>query len=177
SLYFNDPGTYQYISAVDCTNSGGTTTPGFMCGAILNVTDSGMTYNAMAQNTPTPVPTPIPGIPPSVTVHVTDTGFDPPTITVALGGSVTWINDGLLVHTAKTTGGGNPAPFDTGGLASALSASFTFASPGTYTYTSSIDCGNAGGAPAKGFDCGPYTVVVSPQPSVLSPAPSAAAVA
>ncbi|HLY67499.1 MAG TPA: plastocyanin/azurin family copper-binding protein, partial [Chloroflexota bacterium] len=109
--------------------------------------------------------------PQSALVHITKQGFNPPTATIGLGGSITWENDdNTATHTATTTGGGNPQPFDTGGLQPGFSNSFTFALQGTYTYTSAIDC--FGGGTSNGFQCGTYTIVVSGQPSGLAPSPA-----
>ena len=107
--------------------------------------------------------------PGSASVTITDTGFNPPSVTVAPGGSVTWTNQGSQVHTA-TSSGTVPASFDTGGLGNGQTKTWTFAQPGTYTYSSYPDCLN--GNISATFQCGTYTVVVSP--AVPSAAPSGA---
>jgi plastocyanin len=164
------PGTYVYTSAVDCLNGGGPPT-GFDCGstATIAVVDQNVAYNPNAFNvTPTATATPIlAGPAQSAQVQITRQGMNPPSVTIALGGSVSWINMDNLTHTVTTTGGGSPQPFDSGGLGAGLNTSFTFGIPGTYTYTSAIDCLN--GTSTPGFSCGPYTVIVSPQPSALAP--------
>jgi plastocyanin len=91
------------------------------------------------------------------TVNITDSGFDPPVITIPLNGTVTWTNSGKKVHTATVLRG--PMPFDTGGLGPGQSFPVNFTVPGTYTYTSATDCGNAGGSPSQGFDCGTVATV------------------
>ena len=177
SINFTMAGTYAFTSAIDCINSGGQGS-GFNCGAMgtIQVVDSTQSYNGNAFPTPSPTNTPLPNIgpPQSVTINITKSGFEPPVATVALGGSVTWVNlDNTATHTATTTGGGNPQPFDTGGLGPGLNASFGFSQQGTYTYTSTIDCLN--GASTPGFSCGTYQIIVSGQPSALAPAAAAGA--
>ena len=171
SINFTTPGAYAYTSATDCTNPGGGPQGGFDCGtAIVHVIDPSIPVNNAPPDTPTPGPTatPIPpGPPQSVTVHITSAGMDQPSVTLAMGGSVTFINDDVVPHTATSTGGGNPIPFDTGGIGPGLSASFGFTAQGTYTYTSATDCLNGGGK--AGFNCGPYKIVVVGQTSALAP--------
>ena len=60
-------------------------------------------------------------------------GFSPDTITVVIGknNTVQWINNDTAVHTATSDTAGI---FDTGTIPSGGSASFTFTTPGTYTY-------------------------------------------
>jgi plastocyanin len=177
-INFTVPGTYRYTSATDCVNSGGGQGPGFDCGTVASVVvvDVNKAYNPNAFPTPSPTNTPLPttGPPQSVAVQITAHGFVPPTVTIALGGSVTWINaDNGGTHTATTTSGGNPTPFDTGGLGPGLSSSFGFTLQGTYTYTSAIDCLNGSSTP--GFSCGVYQIIVSGQQSALAPPPAAGA--
>jgi len=181
SINFPMAGGYKYKSAVDCGNAGGNPTAGFDCGyatvIVIDPSISSGNVGSLATPTPAPTPTDVPAGPPqSVSVSISGTGFTPATTTVALGGSVTFINnDPAAPHTATTTGGGNPRPFDTGGLAPYYSGSFSFAIPGTYTYTSAIDCHN--GASGGSFGCGPYTIIVSSQPSALAPSVPASAIA
>lgn len=176
-INFTVPGTYSYTSATDCTNAGGGQGAGFNCGTVgtVIVIDNNLAYNPNAFPTPSPTSTPLPttGPPQSVTVQITKQGFVPPVVTVALGGSVTWVNMDNGTHTATTTGGGNPQPFDSGGLGPGLSTSLSFAEQGAYTYTSAIDCLNGSSTP--GFGCGTYQVIVSGQQSALAPAPAVGA--
>jgi LPXTG-motif cell wall-anchored protein len=66
--------------------------------------------------------------PGSVTIQ--DYSFGPATVTVNVGESVTWRNDGPSTHSATSTGGG----FDTGLLARGESGSATFDEAGTFSY-------------------------------------------
>jgi plastocyanin len=106
----------------------------------------------------------------SATVAINDDGFSPPTINLAPGGTVTWINQGTGVHTV-TTSGTVPVPFDTGGLTPGQSSSYNFTRPGAYTYTSATDCLN--GNASQSFTCSTYVVNVLP-PGAASASPAAA---
>jgi plastocyanin len=92
-------------------------------------------------------------------VNVDDRVFDPPAVTIPVGGSVTWIERGINVHTASSLGGA-PQQFSTGGFGPQESRSLTFNTPGTYPYTSATDCLN--GVSMPGFICGVYYVLVVP---------------
>jgi quinohemoprotein ethanol dehydrogenase len=54
-------------------------------------------------------------------------------ISIAVGSTVTWQNNGALVHTATDTKGA----WDTGDIGAGESKSVTFDTPGTYTYNCS----------------------------------------
>lgn len=70
----------------------------------------------------------------TTTVHIVDFAFSG-NITVPAGTTVTWINDGTRTHTATSD---DNATFTSGNLAPGQSFSFTFATPGTYTYHCAI---------------------------------------
>jgi plastocyanin len=63
-------------------------------------------------------------------VTISDFQFSPSTITVHVGDTITWTNDGPSAHTATARDGS----FDTGLLHKDASASHTFTQPGTFTY-------------------------------------------
>jgi plastocyanin len=63
-------------------------------------------------------------------VDIVDFAFDPSSITIEAGGTVTWTNAGDVTHTVTADDGS----FDSGDLASGDTYSFTFDEPGTYTY-------------------------------------------
>jgi plastocyanin len=63
------------------------------------------------------------------TVSVKDFSFQPKTITVRAGDTITWTNNDTTTHTATSTGN-----WDTGGFAPGTSRSITFATAGTYQY-------------------------------------------
>src|SRR5581483_9374497 len=95
------------------------------------------------------------------TITIDDGGVNPGNVTMPLGGTVIWQNNGTRVHTA-TTQGQAPLPMDTGGIGPGQNTSMILSTPGTYYYTSETDC--EGGVPSTGFNCGPWSVTVSNTP-------------
>jgi plastocyanin len=85
-------------------------------------------------------------------VSIVDFAFDPASITIEAGSTVTWTNNGATTHTVTSDDGA----FDSGNLASGATYSFTFDTPGTYTYhctihpnmTATITVTEAGGTTA-----------------------------
>jgi plastocyanin len=67
-------------------------------------------------------------------VTIADFHFTPATITIHVGDTVTWTNQGPSPHTATASDGS----FNTGVLNKGQSASHTFTKPGTFTYTCQI---------------------------------------
>lgn len=65
-----------------------------------------------------------------VNVAIKDYAFAPDVITVKKGTKVTWTNNDTVGHTATADNG----TFDTDVLVQGESASYTFDTPGTYTY-------------------------------------------
>jgi plastocyanin len=63
-------------------------------------------------------------------VSIVDFEFQPASMTVAEGTTVTWTNNGAANHSATSDTG----VFDTGIMAPGTSGSFTFADSGTFTY-------------------------------------------
>ncbi len=169
------PGKYYYSSATDCLD--GVNKPPFPCeiSFLVTVTSAEVVATAAAATaaalppTPTVTNTPVPaGLPqPAATVTITDQGMSPASVTVALYGSVTWVNMGSNVHTATSPGTSTWAGFDTGGLGPGKLGNIGFSTPGTFSYSSAPDCLNGNSTP--GFNCGPYTVVVS---DVVLPGPA-----
>jgi len=97
------------------------------------------------QPTPTPTPTPTPGTGTTVTIPIgaaglTTTAYQPATVTVAVGGTVTWVNNDNIAHTATA----NSRAFDTGTINPGASASRTFSTAGSFPYLCSIHPGMVG---------------------------------
>jgi plastocyanin len=67
------------------------------------------------------------------TLNMEDYRFFPNRVQVPVGQTVTWNNKGAVIHTATDTKGA----FDTGDVAGGSSASVTFQSQGTFTYSCS----------------------------------------
>jgi plastocyanin len=63
-------------------------------------------------------------------ISIVDFAFSGGSITVEVGSTVTWTNDGSATHTVSADG----AEFDSGDLAPGDSYSVTFDTPGTYGY-------------------------------------------
>lgn len=70
------------------------------------------------------------------TVIIDNFAFDPPTLTVAPGTKVTWVNKDEEPHTV--TSANKDAPFKSAGLDTDDSFSFTFTKAGMYKYFCSI---------------------------------------
>ncbi len=76
----------------------------------------------------------------AVAVAIQDFAFNPPTLTVPVGTTVTWSNLDEVPHTATATGG----VFDSGRLAPGDGWSFTFDQPGTFDYSCTYHPGMTG---------------------------------
>lgn len=63
-------------------------------------------------------------------VVISNFNYAPPTLTVKVGDSITWINKDNTAHTATA----DDNSFDTGTLANGESKSITFSKAGTFTY-------------------------------------------
>jgi plastocyanin len=73
------------------------------------------------------------GTEPVTTIRVSDLGFDPPSLTIAAGTTVTWRNTGEFDH-AVTSGPDSPEQWDSGEIRPGEEFSRTFPEPGTYPY-------------------------------------------
>lgn len=67
-------------------------------------------------------------------VFIRSMAFDPSTITVAAGTTITWTNKDAVAHTVTS----NTNLFNSGNLGTGKTFTFTFATPGTYSYYCSI---------------------------------------
>ena len=63
-------------------------------------------------------------------VEIRDFSYQPDTLTVAAGTTVTWTNDGTVPHTVTS----NQRTFDSGDIAPGGTFSYTFDQPGSYPY-------------------------------------------
>jgi plastocyanin len=183
SMGFSVPGKYYYTSSTDCLN--GVYTPQFPCSIsfLVEVTSSQVVATSAAAtfaalpSTPTPTPTTVPSnLPlPTSTVVINDQGISPASVTIALNGSITWVNQGTTVHSATSPGTTGWKGFDSGGLAVGGIYNLAFGTPGTFTYSSAPDCLFGNKNPL--FKCDGYTITVSdtalPQPTTVpTPAPT-----
>ena len=67
----------------------------------------------------------------SAKVDIANFKYNPPTITIKTGGTVTWTNSDATSHTATDQAGGS---FDTGTLKKGQSKQETFSRAGTFSY-------------------------------------------
>lgn len=67
-------------------------------------------------------------------VSIVDFSFNPATLTVAKGATVTWTNTGSATHTVTADDGS----FDSGNLSGGSNFSHTFSTAGTFTYHCAI---------------------------------------
>jgi len=74
-------------------------------------------------------------------VTITNAGFQPSTIQVKVGDTVTWANNDTASHTVTSDTAGL---FDSGPIAQGATFKFTFSTAGTFTYHSTSDSGWTG---------------------------------
>jgi plastocyanin len=65
------------------------------------------------------------------TVMINGLAYSPATLTIAVGDTVTWMNNDVQAHTATASGGA----FDSGTMNPGQSFSFTFTAAGSFAYT------------------------------------------
>src|SRR5262249_57138532 len=111
-------------------------------GAVQGGGEGGVVRARSAQGRPPPPPPPPPAVTRSATAHASaaasvtmgDFFFSPSSVTVAVGDTVTWTNNGQAPHNATADDGS----FKTPDLNNGQSASHTFSSAGTFTYICTI---------------------------------------
>jgi len=135
TLSFATPGAYTYNSAIDCVNN--SNPAGFGCGPYtLNVSSTPGAAAPVAGASGSAAPLPVVS---NTNVTIDDvTGFQPNTLTIRAGQTVTWTNNGNNVHTASSNQGYTPA-FDSGGMGHGQKFSQQFTTPGTYGYHSQTE--------------------------------------
>ena len=101
-----------------------------------------VTVTGASGTVPAPMPTPAASPTPTSTprpaaasdVQIIDFGFTPAEFHVAVGGTVTWANNGVAIHTVTARDGS----FDSGYIIAGGTFSRAFASAGTYQYLCSL---------------------------------------
>ena len=88
--------------------------------------------------------------------------FNPQTVTVAVGETVTWVNDDTVGHVVVTTSAVTTNTFYSGVVAVGASFSWTPTTPGTYPYYCTIHPGMNGTAVVESGGGGGTTATVSP---------------
>ncbi len=76
---------------------------------------------------------PPPSLGAMASVAITDGAFQPGSLTISVGDTITWANEDDSPHTVTSVDGA----FDSGNLDPGVGFSFTFREPGTYTYVCS----------------------------------------
>lgn len=152
SVSFYLPGTYAYSSSPDCLQ-GSPPQPGFVCGS----------FSIIVGGTPAPAAAPVAGAVGTTSVSIDDVkGFQPKSITVRAGQTVTWTNTGSQVHSVVAdndplTGKPMLPAIDSGGLGPQQTFSYTFTQAGTLTYHSSTDVASWVGVEKYGFPTPVYS--------------------
>lgn len=130
------------------------------------------TNGVPSQSTPSqtqPVDGTTPRQPASVSVAITDSGFSPPTLTVPVGTTVKWFNQGSVAHSVARDGDEGPS---SGGLQPGSATAFTYLHAGTFTYHCAFHPNMTGTVIVTG---GSTTgTPVTPASSSQSPAPAQA---
>jgi plastocyanin len=122
------------LSAIACGSSkkSATPTPGMTTAPAATATKAPQVTGTAAA---TVAPTSTPGAAAkSASVTIKDFEFTPATVTIAVGGTVTWTNNGPSTHTVTADDGS----FDSGNLSQGKTFSHTFQTAGTFTYHCSI---------------------------------------
>ena len=106
-------------------------------------------------------------LPMAASVTLIDESFQPPTLEVAVGATVTWENiDGDDDHTVTSTDGA----FNSGVLPAGSAFEHAFAAPGTYPYFCAIHPEMQGTIVAVGEGPGPAEAAVGESPDRMEPA-------
>ncbi len=105
-------------------------------------------------------------------VSIVDFAFQPASVTVPVGATVTWTNNGMAPHTSTSSAGG----WDSGSLTSGQSFSFTFPRAGSFSYICTIHPSMMGtvvvqgGAAAAPPAAAPAAAQPTPRPAAAAPA-------
>jgi glucose/arabinose dehydrogenase/plastocyanin len=103
------------------------------------------------------------------TVSIMNFAFQPATLTINPGDTVTWVNNDTAAHTSTSDTG----VWDSGTLASGQSFSFTFTSPGSFPYHCEFHPGMLGTIVVNGPTPTPTpTPTRTPTPTPTSPVPT-----
>jgi plastocyanin len=112
TVVLEEPGTFRYACQIHPEMTGQ-----------IAVRDA----NGVVPAPATPVASPVAG---AATVRIANLAFEPSTITIPAGGTVTWRNDDVTPHTVTALDGA----FDSGTFDPGASFSWTFPGPGTFAY-------------------------------------------
>ena len=115
------------LSAVACGSSkkSATPTPGMTMAPAATATKA-----PQANAATTTAPTSTPGAAAGTSATIKDFEFAPATITIKVGDTITWTNNGPSVHTVTADEGS----FDSGNMSQGKTFSHTFQTAGTFPY-------------------------------------------
>jgi plastocyanin len=171
---FDAPGAYPYVCAIHPEMQGTVT----VVGDVPAPSESAAAASPSPAALPSPAASPSPAAPPSpaassrpaptdgvvatapAAVSIVDLSFEPPTIEVDTGATVTWTNDDGVPHTVTAT----DETFDSGVMQDGVSFSVTFSEPGSFDYFCAIHPSMTGtvvvrepAAPSEAVDAGAST--------------------
>jgi plastocyanin len=129
TVTFDEPGSFPYscqfhpemVGQVDVRDESGT----------VPAAGGG---NAASTPSASPQASPATGSGKSESVAITNLAFDPASLTISVGTTVTWTNHEAIPHTATADDGS----FDSGMMNEGDTFEFTFGSPGTFGYSCAI---------------------------------------
>src|SRR5918992_2221133 len=107
------------------------------------------------------------------TVMINGLAYTPATLTIAVGDTVTWMNNDVQAHTATASGGA----FDSGTMNPGQSFSFTFTAAGSFAYTCSFHAELTGTITVQAAAAPTTTAAQSAAPAPAGPAATSGATA
>lgn len=159
SFTFNTEGTYTYLDHRNHDSMA-------YHGTIIVTNGTAPTPPTTPGATPPATPAP----PATAAVQLAGAQFSPSTVTVAVGGTVTWSNNDGSKHTVTA----DNASFDSGTLNAGATFTHTFTAAGTYTYGCDFH-GNMRGTVIVAAATGtPTPAPTAPTPTVPAPTPTPA---
>jgi len=107
-------------------------------GAYFVLNNNNQQATIINQSTESPTASPQTSIAPSkVNITIQNFAFNPATVTISAGSTVTWVNQDGVPHNIINDAS-SPMSFNSGVLAQGKGFSYTFTDPGTYSYHCSI---------------------------------------
>lgn len=146
SVVFDTPGVYDYVCQFHST----------MTGQVI-VTDAAGNVPAAPATAPVAAPNDSAG----AAVTIVDFAFEPASVTIPQGSTVTWTNAGSAPHTVTGSFG------DSGTLASGQAYSHTFTEAGTFDYVCQFHPQMTGQVVVEGATADPRPAQVSRSPAEL----------
>ncbi|HJQ42750.1 MAG TPA: cupredoxin family copper-binding protein [Jatrophihabitantaceae bacterium] len=108
--------------------------------------------------------------PSGVSVAIKNYAFSPATLSVGVGSTVTWTNDDTAPHTVTVSSG--PVKFASPTLQKGDTYSFTFTTPGTYSYYCAVHPSMTGSVVVTGSTSTPTATPTTSVPTTPTPTPT-----